>query len=397
MGLGGATLASITKRNGGFTVRWREDGRARRAQVETHAEARALRAEIEGRGGDAHSRAGAGASGPPARAPRDLGRGAAVAAPCTWNDAITAWLREEAVRCRASTLQARAQACSTLARWAAERGVHGPLDVNHGLMVTYWTWLTTSPGKHGPPRKRISCIQMVRSVELFLRWLSAAAAEFGWRTPSPIRPLRLPKVDIAATTAPTLAQADAMLDELAKPAATGHAASVAAWRLATIQRFTGARIGEVMVARWRDIDLHRARWTIPLTKTGRPRWVPLASPLLQAMRDWRQLADDEVADDEALVLGAALTQPVMSRRLSMAWAEAGVPRELWHYRTSHSLRKAVRTHLASVDVAADTLDVLLGHGRGVIERYEDLTRRWPGLVRAVDQLVLDDDQARSAG
>ena len=277
-----------------------------------------------------------------------------------------------------------------LARWAAERGVEGPLAVNHALMLAYWTWLTTSPSRHGPPRKLISCIQLVRSAELFLRWLAAAAKEFGWHTAPPIRPLRLPKVDVAATTAPTLAQADAMLAELHRLAATGHPASVAAWRLALIQRFTGARIGEVVVARWRDVDLKVGRWTIPITKTGRPRWVPLAAPLCRDMRDWR-------AGDAELVLGAALTQPVLSRRLSMAWAEAGVPRGLWHYRTSHALRKAVRTHLASVDVAADTLDVLLGHGRGVIERYEDLTRRWPGLVRAVDQLVLYDNEARSTG
>ena len=46
---------------------------------------------------------------------------------------------------------------------------------------------------------------------------------------------------------------------------------------------TGARKREVLDARWEDFDLIRRQWRIPMTKSGRPRHVPLSEGVLQLL------------------------------------------------------------------------------------------------------------------
>lgn len=46
---------------------------------------------------------------------------------------------------------------------------------------------------------------------------------------------------------------------------------------------TGARKREVLDAKWEDFDIVRKQWRIPVTKTGRPRHVPLSEGVLQLL------------------------------------------------------------------------------------------------------------------
>lgn len=46
---------------------------------------------------------------------------------------------------------------------------------------------------------------------------------------------------------------------------------------------TGARRREVLDARWEDFDLARCQWRIPVTKSGKPRYVPLSGGVLQVL------------------------------------------------------------------------------------------------------------------
>jgi len=43
---------------------------------------------------------------------------------------------------------------------------------------------------------------------------------------------------------------------------------------------TGARKREVLDAKWQDFDLEQKRWRIPMTKSGKPRYVPLSEGAL---------------------------------------------------------------------------------------------------------------------
>ena len=46
---------------------------------------------------------------------------------------------------------------------------------------------------------------------------------------------------------------------------------------------TGARKREVLDAKWEDFDLDRRQWRIPITKSGRPRHVPLSDGVLRLL------------------------------------------------------------------------------------------------------------------
>src|SRR5262249_10146563 len=57
---------------------------------------------------------------------------------------------------------------------------------------------------------------------------------------------------------------------------------------------TAARSGEVRGARWSEIDLARAVWTIPeeRMKAGRKHRVPLSEPAMAVLRDMAQLGTE---------------------------------------------------------------------------------------------------------
>lgn len=46
---------------------------------------------------------------------------------------------------------------------------------------------------------------------------------------------------------------------------------------------TGARVGELLAARWEEVDLERRSWLIPKSKTGRARRVPLSQAALDVI------------------------------------------------------------------------------------------------------------------
>jgi integrase len=46
---------------------------------------------------------------------------------------------------------------------------------------------------------------------------------------------------------------------------------------------TGARKREVLDARWEDFDLVKRQWRIPITKAGRPRYVPLSNGVINLL------------------------------------------------------------------------------------------------------------------
>jgi integrase len=77
--------------------------------------------------------------------------------------------------------------------------------------------------------------------------------------------------------------------------------------------FLFARPGELLRARWTEMDFERAAWRYVATKTGREHWVPLAWQPLAILREWRREAGASAwvfpgRVPGKTVSGAALTQ-----------------------------------------------------------------------------------------
>lgn len=48
---------------------------------------------------------------------------------------------------------------------------------------------------------------------------------------------------------------------------------------------TGARVRELLTARWEHVDLGRRAWLIPMSKTGKSRYVPLSTAAVAIIED----------------------------------------------------------------------------------------------------------------
>jgi integrase len=79
---------------------------------------------------------------------------------------------------------------------------------------------------------------------------------------------------------------------------------------------TAARTGEVLTARWREIDLESGIWTVPATrmKTGREHRVPLSAPAIGVLRAVRPLS---VGPDSFVFPGQARGRPLSQMAMLM--------------------------------------------------------------------------------
>ncbi len=137
---------------------------------------------------------------------------------------------------------------------------------------------------------------------------------------------------------------------------------------------TGARRSEVMLARWENVDFGRNMLTVPRSKSGRPRYIPL-SPYAVAILE-RQLAKCQAAEAARLAGGQAdegQTGPnpyvfPSHRRpgnplegLRGAWARAkgaaGLPADL----RVHDLRHSFASALANAGTPLNEIGTVLGH------------------------------------
>ena len=122
---------------------------------------------------------------------------------------------------------------------------------------------------------------------------------------------------------------------------------------------TGARVGEIAVLRWRDVDLSRK--TLQLRgKTG-VRLIPMSTELVGAFSAW------PTGDADDFVLGVSenmVRSHLNTRYLVEACAQANVPRF-----TPHGLRRAAVDALLRAGVDVGTAAAILGHSPQVMLKY----------------------------
>ncbi|EKM99390.1 MULTISPECIES: site-specific integrase [unclassified Acidocella] len=131
---------------------------------------------------------------------------------------------------------------------------------------------------------------------------------------------------------------------------------------------TGARRGEVLNATWENVDLERCILTVPRSKSGRTRHIPL-SPVAVAILQ-RQLAKRAIHPENPHVFPSARRagQPVEGVR--GAWRRARVAAGLPEDLRIHDLRHSFASALANSGTPLNEIGTVLGHSQlSTTQRY----------------------------
>jgi integrase len=123
------------------------------------------------------------------------------------------------------------------------------------------------------------------------------------------------------------------------------------------QLLTGARLGEVLKARWSDIDFERGVWTKPShhTKQKQTEHIPLSGLALALLFDMRENVNPTGPN---IFPGNATGQPLQD--IKKFWKLATAQAEIADYRL-HDNRHTHASHLVSSGLSLEIVGRLLGH------------------------------------
>ncbi|WP_338501546.1 site-specific integrase [Sphingomonas kaistensis] len=110
-----------------------------------------------------------------------------------------------------------------------------------------------------------------RSFELARQWGMPGVAA------NPVRSVPRPRFDNARSKFLTREQAGRLLE------AAGQSLNPQLKSILQLLLLTGARVSELLNAEWRHVDLDRRAWHIPITKTGKSRYVPLSQAAVDVL------------------------------------------------------------------------------------------------------------------
>jgi integrase len=120
---------------------------------------------------------------------------------------------------------------------------------------------------------------------------------------------------------------------------------------------TGARKGNVMAARWDEIDFTTGLWRIPTTKSGRPVVVPLV-PIAVALLQHRR----EASNGSPWVFASNRGVSGHITEVKSAWKRIVTAAKLSNCRP-HDLRRSLASHMAIAGTSLPTIGAMLGHSQ----------------------------------
>ena len=124
--------------------------------------------------------------------------------------------------------------------------------------------------------------------------------------------------------------------------------------------FTGRRVGELLNAKWRDVDLDRGILTLPLTKVGERQFVYLNEPAAAVLRTL-----PHIEGNPYILAGAAPGKPLNFYR--RAWNRILKRTDIEPF-PPHGLRHNYASTLVAAGVPLETVGHLLGHKNTVTTR-----------------------------
>jgi integrase len=150
--------------------------------------------------------------------------------------------------------------------------------------------------------------------------------------------------------------------------------------LASLDLETGMRLGEMLLARWEDVNLLAREIFVRFTRNGKSRTLPLTNRAVQLLTNLRQ----DARPDE-LIFDPKRTGR-RRRQTTVVFEKAGDEAGLDDF-TFHDLRRTFATRLRAAGVHEYDLADLLGHSTTPGDtRASSVTR---GYARAVPQRLRD--------
>ncbi|MEH6792316.1 tyrosine-type recombinase/integrase [Parasphingorhabdus sp.] len=117
--------------------------------------------------------------------------------------------------------------------------------------------------------------------------------------------------------------------------------------------YTGARVSELLFAEWKHVDVEGRRWLIPMSKTGKDRYVPLSKPALEIIEKLPRF------DGCPYLVPNPKTQKPYSD-LKRAWHTARTAAGLSDVRI-HDLRHSAASFMINAGIDLFAVGRVLGH------------------------------------
>jgi integrase len=136
---------------------------------------------------------------------------------------------------------------------------------------------------------------------------------------------------------------------------------------------TGARKSEALNLKWEHIDFERRLWTVPLSKSGKPRHIPLSEGALRLLEQARDVASRYRVAGPYAFPNVETGKPL--KDINHAWDTARKASGLAKVRL-HDLRHSYASALVNEGRSIYEVQKLLGHANiSTTERYAHLSQQ----------------------
>lgn len=133
---------------------------------------------------------------------------------------------------------------------------------------------------------------------------------------------------------------------------------------------TGARRSEVLRAQWAHVNVNQRIWTIPISKSGKPRYIPLSEAALSYLQEAKRIAGSD-SNSPFVFPNPATAKPFVN--IFHAWDHARHAAGLTDVRL-HDLRHSFASALVNTGMSIYDVKELLGHSSiTTTQRYAHLS------------------------
>ncbi|MCH7502176.1 MAG: site-specific integrase [Proteobacteria bacterium] len=221
-----------------------------------------------------------------------------------------------------------------------------------------------------------------RYLALLSHACTVAEKEWEWMASNPLRKVSSLEEPRGRVRFLSDAEKDRLLDE-AKSSSHPHL-----YAIVLIALTTGARKGEILGLRWKDVDLDANRSVLHDTKNKERRTLTLVPPVVDELRKLQKVR--RIDDD--LIFTTMRVGEANSSYFEKAWRKARGKAELKDFRF-HDLRHSCASYLAMNGATTAEIAAVLGHKTlEMVKRYSHLSdEHVRGIVERTAAKVLGDE------